>query len=212
MTIFDLLFIAVVLASVVTLAVAIVFGLLRRRQRAVSLLVRLATGVAIYLGAVVVVSLMSPQRVLEIGEDWCFDDWCVAVDEVRLASELGRPDHRVTANGVFYIVELRFSNRARGRDQRAGSAAVHLLDGRLRQYEVSRHGQRALEAQDGPVPPLTSTVPLGQSVNTVQVFDLPQDARDVGLTVDHPVGPSPALFVIGDQASLFHRRTIVRLN
>ena len=37
MTIFDLLFIAVVLASVVTLAVAIVFGLLRRRQRAVSL-------------------------------------------------------------------------------------------------------------------------------------------------------------------------------
>jgi hypothetical protein len=32
------------------------------------------------------------------------------------------------------------------------------------------------------------------------------------LTVEHPVGFSPGLFIIGDQASLFHRRTVVRLN
>jgi len=210
--IFDLVFIVVVVATVVMLAMAAIAGLRGRRQRATSLLLRCGVVSAIYLGGVVVVSLLSPQRVLAIGEDWCFDDWCIAVDSVTFASELGPSGHPVKANGVFYVVRLRLSNHARGRPQRATSAAVHLLDGLGHRYEVSHDGQSAYEAQDGPTPPLTSTVPIGRSVTTVRLFDLPRDARQVGLTVEHPVGFSPGVFVIGDQASLFHRRTVVRLN
>jgi hypothetical protein len=210
--IFDLLFIVVVLATVVMLTMAAIAGLRGRRQRATALLLRCGVVAAVYVGAVAVVSLLSPQRVLAIGEDWCFDDWCVAVDSVTFASELGPSDHPVQANGVFYVVRLRLSNHARGRPQRASSAAVHLLDGLGHRYEVSQEGQRAYEAQDGPTPPLTTTVPIGESVTTIRLFDLPRDARGVGLTVEHPVGLSPSFFIIGDQASLFHRRTVVRLN
>ena len=208
----DLLLLVVVGATVGLFGLAAIAAGRGRRRRAVSLLRRAAGLVAVYLAAVVVVSLVSPQRVLAIGEDWCFDDWCVAVDGVTLAPELGPPDNPLRAEGVFYVVRLRISNQARGRPQRASSAAVHLLDGLGHRYAVSPAGQVAFEAVEGPTPPLTSSLEVGESVTTVRVFDLPGDARDVGLTVEHPVGPAPGLFLLGDQASLFHRPTVVRLD
>ena len=209
---FELLFLVVFLASVVTLAAIIRAVVQGRRQSAVKLLAGYATGAALYLGTVVAVSLGSPQRVLTIGEDRCFDDWCIAVDNVTVTRELGPGERATKANGVFYVVSLRLSNRARGRAQRASSAAVHLMDGRGRRYEYSGPGQEAFEAQDGPAAPLTATIPVGQFLTTVQVFDLPTDAQDVSLTVEHPVGLSPGLLIIQDEASLFHQPTIVRLN
>jgi hypothetical protein len=210
--IFDLLFIVVVLATIGTFAMAAIAGVRGRWQRTAVLLRRWGIAVAVYLGAVVVVSLLSPARVLQVGEDWCFDDWCVAVNGVTLAQSLGSPDHSARAQGVFYVVRLQLSNHARGRPQRASSAAVYLLDGLGHRYGVSSEGQNAFEALEGRAQPLTATVPVGQSVRTVRVFDLPKGAGGVGVTIEHPVGFSPALFVIGDQASLFHRPTVVRLN
>ena len=161
---------------------------------------------AVYLGVVVIVALASPQRIVALKEDRCFDDWCIAIEDVTLINELGQDGH-----GVFYVITLRLSNHARGRDQRASSIAIHLLDDQGRTYDLSPLGQAVWEAQQGPTAPLTSTVAVGQSLTTVQVFELPQDAHDVSLTVEHPVGPSPSLFIIGDEASLFHKPTIVRL-
>jgi len=209
--IFDLVFLAVLLTVLVLLVLAAYAGLRGRGRRASSLFLVCGATVTVYFAVLLVVSLASPQRVLALGEDWCFDDWCIAVDGVTRAEELGPPGESVRANGVFYVVRLRLSNHARGRDQRAASAAVHLLDGSAYPYEVSDEGQRALEAEDGPMPPLTATIPLGQSLSTTRVFDLPRDVRDVGLTVEHPVGFSPGLFVIAGQASLLHKPTIVRL-
>jgi hypothetical protein len=167
---------------------------------------------AIYLGVVVVVALMSPQRIFAIGEDRCFDDWCVAVKDVTVMPELGDGADVVRANGQFYVVTLRLSNHARGRSQRASSAAVRLMDGQGRVYEVSPRGQAAYESRHGPAPPLTSALGVGRSLDTVRVFELPTDSHEVGLTVEHPVGPSPGLLIIGDDGSLFHKPTIVRLH
>jgi hypothetical protein len=211
MIIFDLLLIVVVLAAMAALAAIVVSMVRGRFRQARQLLALLGAGLACYLGIVVAVALVSPQRSVALKEDRCFDDWCVAVDAVTRASELGPDAQRVKARGVFYVITLRLSNHARGRAQRAASAAVHLLDGRGLTYDVSAQGQAAFEAQAGPVAPLTSTLPVGQFVTTVQVFDLPLDARDIGLTIEHPVGLSPGWFVIGDEASLLHRPTIVRL-
>lgn len=209
--IFELVFITFLLAGIVTVSAALRSALRGRGRRAVRLLVGCGVAAALYLGTVVIVSLNSPRRVLEVGEDWCFDDWCVAVSDVTLASELGPPERLVRTDGVFYVVRLRLSNHARGRTQRAGSAAAYLVDGRGDRYDVSHEAQAALEAQEGPARPLTAPISAGQSIDTVQVFDLPREASEVGLTVEHPVGFSPGLFVIGDQASLFHERTVVRL-
>jgi hypothetical protein len=211
MTIFDLLFIIVVLASVAVLAVVVIRALRGCLRQTVKLLVLYGICMAVYLGVIVVVSLTSPQRILALGEDRCFDDWCAAVEDVTVARELGQGEHIAKADGVFYVVTLRLSNRGRGRAQRASSVAVHLVDSQGRTYDVSPKGQGAFEAQQGPAASLTSTLLVGQPLTTVQVFDLPYDARDVALTIEHPVGPSPGLFIIGDDASLFHKPTVVRL-
>jgi hypothetical protein len=211
LTIFDLFFMVVVLATVVILIAVVLQVLLAHFRKAVKLLVIYGAGIVLYLGVIVVVSITSPQRVLAIGDIQCFDDWCVAVDTVTLASELGQGEHFAKPIGDFYVITLRLSNQALGREQRASSVAVHLLDDQGRTFDVSPQGQGAYESQHGPVAPLTSTLPVGQSITIVQVFDLPNDAHDIGLTIEHPVGPSPGLFIIGDDASLFHKPTIVRL-
>jgi hypothetical protein len=211
MTIFDLVFLVAVLASVVTLSAAGVLALRGRFRQAAKLLARYGAGVALYLAVLVAVSLVSPQRVLAVGEDHCFDDWCIAVQDVAKAPQIGDGEGAVKAEGVFYVVTLRLSNRARGRPQRASSAGVFLLDGQGRRYGVSLRGQEAFESRGGGTVPLTATIPVGGSLRSVQVFDLPSDARDVALTVKQPLGPSPGLLVIGDGGSLFHKPTIVRV-
>lgn len=203
---FTLLFLIVVLASLVVVILAIIHLVRGRFKQAGRLLARYGIGLATYLGVVVIVALLSPQRIVVPREDRCFDDWCIAVEDVTLTNELGQAGH-----GVFYVITLRLSNHARGRDQRASSTAIHLLDDQGRSYDLSPLGQALWEAQHGPTAPLTSTIAVGQSLTTVQVFELPRDANDVALTIEHPVGPSPGLFIIGDEASLFHKPTIVRL-
>ena len=100
MTIFDLLFIIVVFAAVVTLVVALATVLRGRLKQAVRVLAIYGVCAALYLGAVVAVSLASPQRVWALGEDRCYDDWCIAVDDVARSA---------LPTGVEYTVILRVS-------------------------------------------------------------------------------------------------------
>ncbi len=183
-----------------------------RGQRALAVLVGSAICIVIYLGVVVLVALMSPQRVFAVGEDHCFDDWCVAVKEFTVVPELGEGGR--CRQGEWAVLRRHPSTlQSCARTVAArSSVAVRLIDGHGRTYEVSPQGQAAFEARHGPAPPLTSTLELGQFLDTVRVFDLPTDAHDVGLTVEHPVGPAPGLFIIGDDASLLHEPAIVRLD
>ena len=95
MTIFDLLFIIVVLASVAALTAVVASALRGRLRQAVKLLAMYGVCLAFYLGVIVVVSLASPQRILALGESRCFYGWCVAVEDVTLARELGQGERSV---------------------------------------------------------------------------------------------------------------------
>ena len=204
---FDLLFLVVVLATVIVLLISMVNVLRRRFAQTGKLLLVYGSGLTLYFLIRIIVSLTSPQRVVAMKVDRCFDDWCVGVEDVAQKSELGD----VKPEGVFYVVTLKLSNQGRGRPQRVSSAAIHLLDGQGNSYAVSTQGLAAFEAQQGSIPLLTSLIEVRQPIITYQVFDLPKDASDIGLTIRHPVGPAPGLFIIGDEASLFHKPTIVRL-
>jgi len=204
---FDLLFLLIVLVTVIVLLIAVVNLLRQRFAQVGKLLLRYGLGLALYFLILISVSLTSPQQVVAMKVDRCFDDWCVGVEDVTMKSELGN----VKPAGVFYVVTLKLSNQGRGRPQRVSSAAIHLLDGQGNSYAVSTPGMAAFEAQQGSIPPLTSVIEVGQPIITFLVFDVPQDAADIGLTIRHPVGPAPGLFIIGDEASLFHKPTIVRL-
>ncbi|MCB1044838.1 MAG: DUF4352 domain-containing protein [Acidobacteria bacterium] len=211
MNIFDLFFLFLVLATFSTLIADVALLFLGRFKTVLKLLLYYGVGLLLYFFALIAVSVTSEQREIAMKEDRCFDDWCIAVEDVSFAQQLGHEQYQAQAKGLFYIVKLRLSNHARGRDQRASSAAVHLFDRYGQNYDVSLTGQAAFEAEYGKTSTLTSTIPLGQSITVVQVFDVPQNADNIFLTVEHPVGWFPGLLIMGHESSLFHKPTIVRL-
>jgi hypothetical protein len=192
MTIFDLLFIGVFFGTVALLVLAGFAAIRGRRARAIILLRRLGVFVGVYLGIVILVSLVSPSRVLEIGEEQCWDDWCIAVTQVRRQAAEGARSYEVT---------LRVSSRARRRAQREFGVYLYLVDDR---------GQRYDPVPDPAAVPFDVELQPQQAVTMTRVFNLPADARDPLLSVSH-AGWFPGLFIIGDPESLFHRRTVVRL-
>jgi len=189
-TIFDLVFVLAFLASAGFLLTAAILALRGRGARALRVLRIWGTGAAVYFTALVAVSFASPQRVLQVGELRCWDDWCLTVQNV---------DRTVESGNARYTVGLRIVSRAGRVNQRAPDAAVYLTDDQGRRYD--------------PVP-AAGEIPLGvllhpaESIDTSRTFVLPEHARNVGLIANH--GSGPGNFIIGDEASFFHKRTVVR--
>jgi hypothetical protein len=193
MTIFDLLFIALFLTSVVTLLVAAFSAIRGRREKAGRILKRYGICFALYMSVVLTVAIAKPQKTLRPGDPECFDDWCITV----LSAE-----HSPSPEGLVYRVALRISSRAIRVTQREYGMAVHLIDAQ---------GRRFAPLPDPSAAPLDSAVTPGQSIDTERRFALPTGARDVGLVFSHGATDFfPGCFIIGG-SSIVGKRTIVRL-
>jgi hypothetical protein len=192
MTVFDLLFLAAVLGSAVLLVLAGIAFCRGRRARAVARLTQFGALVVVYLAALILVSLVSPRRVLHVGEEHCWDDWCITVTEVR---------RRPAGDNQEYAVTFRVSSRARRVAQRERGVQVYLMDDCGGCYEPE---------PDPEAVPFDVLLRPQQSVTTTRVFHVPADAHDPVLVVTHG-GGFPGLFIIGDSESLFHKCTVVRL-
>jgi hypothetical protein len=208
MTLFDLIFILVVLGTAMALVHALYLTVRGRRAAALQALKRLGLALGTYLGVVVLVSLLSPGRVLALNEDQCSDDWCLAVEDVSLAKTLGSASSPARANGTFYVVRLRVSSRARRVTQRENGVSAYLIDDRATPYPPSASGQQAYESANGVTRSLSDPIGPGASFRTTRVFDIPDRAHGLGLVLKH-AGPGP--LIIGDSQSLFHKPTVVRL-
>lgn len=186
--IFDLLFILVVLASVVTLLTAVINLLRGRWQQALRLLAQGGVCLAIYLGVVIVVSLVSPQRVLGLGEDRCSDDWCIAVDDIAQST---------SPSGAECVVTFRML------PQRENGVVVYLVDEKGRRYEAAPNPSAA---------PFNVVLQPGQAITTIRRFNVSGESGKLGVVVAREGSNSiPGRFIIGDDASLFHKPTIVRV-
>jgi hypothetical protein len=194
MTLFDLLFLACLLATVVTLLAAAGTAIRGQWRRAGSILKRLGIAAVGYILLVLMVSAALPQRVLSIGDPWCFDDWCLSVDGVNRVD--GQPD-------VAYRVSLTVFSRAKRVSQRAKGAWIYLIDGR---------GQRYEPLQDAGEVPLDVLLQPGDSVKTWRTFRVPASASGLGLITGHG-GPycSPFPPIIGEAGCVFHKPTMVRI-
>ena len=194
MTISDLLFIGIFLATVLILCASAFIALRGRPGQAVRLLSMYGIGLVIYLGLVAVVSLTSPQRIMALGENRCFDDWCISVDDIT------RSD---SPTGAIYSVTLRMSSRARRVSQRENGLAVYILDEKGRRFEATA---------DPAAEPFNSLLQPGQSITTVRTFEVPATSSQSVLVVGHEGAFNfPGMVIIGDDSSLFHKPTIVRL-
>ncbi len=206
MNISDLFFIIsfiLTISGIVGLLAAII---LRRRRLAKLLTTGLAIYAGVYLLLLVGVSLLSPQRVLAMHDVRCFDDWCMAVEQVEQRPAIGT----VQAQGSFYLVTLQVSSQAKRIRQRELDTSVFLLDDGGKRYDLSPTGQRALEAAGQAGQPLNSWLDAGAAFTHIAVFDLPPGVSQPGLVIAH--GAFPGSIIIGDDQSILHKPTIMRLS
>jgi hypothetical protein len=192
MSLFDLLFIVLFLISVVTLLTAAIAAI--RGRRAAAILRVWAICLAIYLTVVAVVALSTPQRVYAVGEDRCFDDWCIAVEAA---------DRSPAPQGILYTVTLRVSSRARRVTQREKGASVYLTDDRGRRFDA---------VPDPSATPLDVPLEPGQAARAKRTLLVPADAHEVGLAFFHE-GSScfPGCFIVGEDSNPLHKHAVVRL-
>jgi len=192
-TIFDLLFIIAFLSAVVLLVLSAIAVIRRRRARAVALLRNLGIFVAVYFSIVILVSLLSPRRVLHVGDVQCWDDWCIAVADAQ---------RQPTDAGVAYGVTFLVSSRARGRPQRERGVQVYLMDDRGRRYDP---------LPDQADQPFDVLLQPSETMQITRTFALPAEVHAPVLVVSHG-GHFPACCIIGDSESLFHKPTVVQLD
>jgi hypothetical protein len=195
MTVFDLLFMVAFLISLVTVAVAAVFVVQGRLPRALSVLRSYCICAAAYVAIALAVAFLKPQRVMRIGDPWCFDDWCLRVDRV---------DRTAGPSQVSYNVELRIFSRARRVAQRAKGAWIYLIDEQGRRYSPDA-APRAV--------PLDALLQPLESAATLRVFHVPPDAHDLGLITGHggPFCGPMDLLIIGSGGCLFRKPTMIRI-
>ena len=189
---FDLVFVLCFLAALGVLTAAAVQSVRGRWRRALRLLAGWIMGVAVYFAALITISLTTPRRVLQWGEARCFDDWCVTAE---------RASRQPAGDGQTITVGLRVWSRARRVSQRVPDAGVFLTDAQGRHWDpLPDPAAASLGVMLAPL----------EAVETSRTFQVPADARELGLVVNH--GSGPANIVIGDEASLFHKRTMYLLD
>jgi hypothetical protein len=191
-SIFDLLFIAVLLASVVTVIAAAIAGIRGQSARAFRILRILGICAGIYLLTATVVRFLLPLRVLTIGDAQCSDDWCITVESVK------RPP--ATGPEIYYEVIFRISSSARRVPQREKGLSTYLIDGRGRRFDPAPEMSHI---------PLDVMLEPEQTVTVPRTFRIPADAHQLNLVVAHEGGIPMHWFIIG--RSPFDKSTVVRL-
>ena len=190
MTIFDLLFLATLLTTVATLSIAAWCALRGQRARCARILRGWAFGACLYTGVVVLVSLVSPRRVLALGDPRCFDDWCIAVDSVK---------REPSGEHVSYVANFKLISRAGRVSQRENNLAVYLTDNRGRRYDA---------IPDNSAVPLNTLLGPQESISATRTFKAPADAQGIGVVIAHEGGIPMGWFIIAEEG-WFRKPTIV---
>jgi hypothetical protein len=196
--IFTLLTVLCVLLSLITFAAAAYRAIRGRRASAVTLLVGWGFAAVVYVLISASVSFFKPRRIIEQGQNWCFDDWCIAVERVSRtpASDRG---HSV------YTTDVRVFNAARS-PEGARNFWVYLRDDDDRRYApMPGSWTDVVAARVGP----------HEFARTSIAFVVPDGVGELGLVTGHgggsPCGLIPSLIEIGQGACLFHRPNMIRI-
>lgn len=148
--------------------------------------------VILYLAATLLVSLFTPRLIVNIGDGYCYDAWCVGVQRVNATAE---------GQNMRYTAEVRIFSDA---NSAPTSRAKDFL------YARDEHGRRFPLVQDPSLIPADVTLDPGQSVKTSLTFLAPANTRNLYLTSEYAVMPWVSLY-FGSDVAPFHRRTFLRV-
>ncbi len=206
MTVGDLFFPMSVL-FVLTLSVCIALSASRRRREATSRLGRLLGGFVVsYTIALISVALLTPRRFYDPGTRRCFDDWCVAAMEAKVADgSTGVPcqGYPAARSGIATIEVSSDAKRVR---QRAPDARAELEDLQGRRYQPCA---APLTKGSGPARLLSDELGPGESFAVLLPFRPPGDTTPAGLVLHH--GDFPGVVIVGADQSLLHPPALQRV-
>ena len=177
MNVFELLFICLFVASLVTLVTATGLAVFRRRTVAGRVLRRYFTCLIIYLAIVLLVSPFSPRTVVHLGDPLCFDDWCITIRSV------------VRNKTQEYVVTASLSSRARGAPQRETGVVLYLTDSSEVRYDSVNSEEDV---------PFDIRLQPNESVEVSRTYRLPSAKMPTGVVVAHEGGFPITWLIIGD--------------
>lgn len=195
---FMLVLVICVLASLIIFGVAGFCVIRGQRARAIQLLTGWGLCATLYALISVSVSFYKPVRVIELGQNWCFDDWCFAIERVNRT-----PSSDQTR--VVYTTDVRIFNAGRT-PEGVRNFWVYLRDEDDRRYApVPGSWSDVVAARVGP----------RDFARTSMAFAVPQGARGLGLVTGHgggtPCAWLPSLLEIGQGGCLFHKPNMIRV-
>jgi hypothetical protein len=143
----------------------------------------------------------SNDKPVPFGTDVCFDDWCATVTGIERPTTLGTPDKLIKPHGQFIILHITMSNHARGIAQKPSEPRVHIVDQKGNSYPYSIETQQAYEKINGTLIPLDVRLELGQSLETMLVFDIPKKTVPVKAVIEE--GPFITRFLFYEDRQVF---------
>jgi hypothetical protein len=156
---------------------------------------RLLIAVIIYGTILLIFSLLSKSTALPLNKDKCFDDWCTAIVKIEKVR---------SGDDVDYLVTLKISNHGRGRAQKPDSPHIYVIDEQSKVYLESNLAKAHYEKKLGVQPDFAGIVQPQSSFETIMFFRLPAD-KIASLVITEGGFPTP--LIIGDEGSLFHKKS-----
>jgi hypothetical protein len=148
-----------------------------------------------YVAALALVSLLTPGTVVNIGDSYCYDLWCLGVDQVKAAPK-GRD--------VLYTAEVRISVDSSHPHQLPAEQAKGFF------YVLDDQGKRYSLLPEASFADADVTVHPGESVMSSLAFVAPRSARKLYL-IGKDGGMPWVYLYFGSDISLLHRPALLRI-
>jgi hypothetical protein len=187
----SMVFFLVMVVSALMLVAALMALVGREFRFAGKILKWWGTGFAAYTALTILVSLLLPQKIVNPGQAYCVDIWCIGVQGVTKIP-LGQD--------VVYKADVRIFSDADNVKTSAKGASLYLVDERGRHFPLVR---------DPSVIPFDTELSPKQSVDTTLTFRVAADAQHLFLRGDGDLWIT--YFFIGDDSALLHRPTLIRV-
>ncbi len=171
---------------------------------------------ALYLVVLAGASLTSQEKVLDLKERKAFCGFyldChlgVSVEAVQRVSHVGQAADQVQADGVFYLITVRVNNDGMQARLPLRNPKATLTDAYGVTYTRSLEAEQALAEAEGVPMAFARSVSAGYSYTKTIIFDVPPPVRAPKLLVTQGLVLDRFIewFLIGDEDSLFYRRTV----
>jgi hypothetical protein len=190
--------------------------IVRKHGRAKVVIIAMLLIAGVYLGAMLIFSFSSHEKVLARGDEkhFCEIDCHLAysIADIRQSKMVGQS----SARGVYTIVTIKTRFDETTISSRRGNGLLYpnsrvltLFDERGNKYATSAEGQHALEASQSNGTPLTTPLRPGESYSTDIAFDLPAEVKPATLLINE--GEWNTYLIIGHENSPLHKKTRFQL-